>query len=77
MKKKSFVFTKDYLESLAYAGFFTLKHDSKEISADDGILGIYLYTKKTPIHQLFWKFCGIADTSVVDAYITQHYSIQE
>jgi hypothetical protein len=57
MKKKTFVFTKDYMESLAYAGFFTLKHESKEITSDDVILGVYLYTKKTSIHKLFWKFC--------------------
>lgn len=75
MKKKSFVFTKDYMESLAYAGYFTLKHDSKEINSDDVVLGVYLYTKKTPIHKLFWKFCGFRDHASLDQYISSHYEL--
>lgn len=77
MKKKTFVFTKDYMESLAYAWFFTLKHESKEITSDDVILGIYLYTKKSPIYKLFWKFCGFQDHTALDTYITNHYQIQD
>lgn len=77
MKKKSFVFTKDYLESLAYAWFFTLKHDGKQISADDVVLGIYLFTKKHPIHEIFWKFCWFRDISLLDRYISSTYELKD
>jgi hypothetical protein len=77
MKKKTFVFTKDYMESLAYAGFFTLKHESKEITSDDVIFGVYLYTKKSPIHKLFWKFCGFHDHAALETYIADHYEIHD
>jgi ATP-dependent Clp protease ATP-binding subunit ClpC len=77
MKKKTFVFTKDYMESLAYAWFFTLKHESKEISSDDLVLGVYLYTKKSSIHKLFWKFCGFQNHLALDTYISHHYQIDD
>lgn len=77
MKKKTFVFTKDYLENLAYAGFFTLKHESKKIAADDVILGTFFYTQKTPIHTIFRKFLGFRQPEAISAYIKEHYALQE
>jgi len=77
MKKKTLVFTKDYMESLAYAWFFTMKHESKEITSDDVILGTYLYTKKSPIHKLFWKFCWFSNHDALDDYIAEKYQIQD
>ena len=65
------------MESLAYAGFFTLKHESKEITSDDVVLGVYLYTKKTSIHKLFWKFCWFSDHTALDSYISTHYQIHD
>jgi ATP-dependent Clp protease ATP-binding subunit ClpC len=77
MKKKTFVFTKDYMESLAYAGFFTMKHQSKEITSDDVILWIYLYTKKLSIHELFWKFAWFRNPQLLEQYIATNYQITD
>lgn len=56
---------------------FTLKHDSKEITADDLILGIYLYTKKLPIHTLFWKFVWFRNPENIQSYIDDNYDVKE
>jgi hypothetical protein len=38
MKKKKYIFTKDYLDCIAQAGLFTFQHDEKQIQADDVFL---------------------------------------
>src|SRR5690606_19994495 len=52
-------------------------HESTEISSDDLVLGVYLYTKKSPIHKLFWKFCGFQNHTALDQYIADHYQIED
>ena len=78
MKKKNYIFTKDYLDCIAQAGLFTFQHNEQQIQADDVFLGIWKYTKKEGFGDVLWKLLWIVEGSIfIKEFISSHYTHQE
>jgi ATP-dependent Clp protease ATP-binding subunit ClpC len=69
MTSKSFIFTKDYLDSIAQAGLFTYQADQQVIQADDVVMWVYMYSKNYIFFNLFWSFLWCKNPELLQEYI--------
>ena len=72
-KKKADQF--DHIRYLAYASIFSIAQRKQSIDADEMFLGIFMYTKEKKFFELFRKFLGLHDTTHIQKYITDVYTI--
>ena len=72
-KKYMFRFSEDYMESIAQAGFFTYQHGERVMDSTDVLLGVWQFTKKHKFFNLFWKFLGWQNPSILREVIKEIY----
>ena len=72
-KKYMFRFSEDYMESIAQASFFTYQHDERVMDSTDVLLGVWQFTKKHKFFNLFWKFLGWQNPSILRKVIHDIY----
>lgn len=72
-KKQMFAFTKDYMEAIAQAWFFTYQHGEHVMDSTDILLGTWQFTKKHTFFNLFWKFLWWKNPSILRKVIDEMY----
>ncbi len=78
MKKKNYIFTKDYLDCIAQAGLFTFQHNEQQIQSDDVFLWVWKYTNKQWYGDVFWKLLWITEwNTFIQSFISEHYTWTE